>query len=1003
MSLSRQFMSPPKGYGIVPFYWWIGEPLTRERIAWQLDRLAGHAITGLQINYAHSSGGGRTYGLTYPSEPPIFSEAWWDLVGWLIEQGRERNFSVSLSDYTLSGVGQGEYADRILEAHPEVRGAVLEWDGAAVRIEPRPYSLDPMHPLTGKLVCEYFFGEFEKHFPGEMGKGVNFFFSDELDFGLRGNLWTGDFAEEFEKRKGYDIRPRLPLLFEVRGNDTVKIRLDYKDVLVQLEEERYFKPVYDWHEQRGMIFGCDHGGRGRDVTEFGDYFRTQKYNQGPGCDQPGLNSDIIKNKVASSIAHLYERPRVWLEGFHSSGWGTSSGDLTGAIARNYAMGQNLLSLHGLYYSTYGGWWEWAPPCNCFRMPYWEDAAVLTQAVERLSFLLSRGTHVCDAAVVYPVADVEAGLNGDRAVKTAFAAMESLYVRGIDADFIDFESIQRGVCAEGRLTVGGEAYRIILIPAMEAVRYGMLEKLLEFKEAGGRIIALDVLPRYSDRAGGNDPLLNDLVSRLFEGKAYSREELLENLRSWFGTPDFSCSPEAGEVYINHRRAGEQDFYMIYGLPRGTECFFRARGTVSLWNPYDGKRYRLGRVREVSGGTAVSLPLTEHEIQLISFDPGNEPPDGDFIYTGAALAEFPLPDLWDFTLRPCLDNRFGDFRQPPSDELIGAELRLCAYAENSSGELPPAEAYTRQVRFGYGPYFQKAGPFASGEAYDAAIEAALRGDLSSFTDYEFSLRYGVWNDPGKQGYHGLKKLVSDEFLTIGEKHETWTATEYKPFAEGDGAVFTSIVRCPHPCRAEILTGDKKPDTLFIDGKPISPGEGILSLDAGPHRLTAGYRSCGRAYLVLVEPDAGESPPLPLSMRWNNLPGMLPFVGASPLAGSYGFYRFQSPPGLTGMEIPCGDELRLWADGGEAAVEKLGGGIWRVRFEGENFKAESREIVIRVGPGRNRPGGAAIDERIPFTCRTGKMAAVDWSTLDGLSAYSGGADYHTRIDLPDPLPAG
>lgn len=64
-----------------------------------------------------------------------------------------------------------------------------------------------------------------------------------------------------------------------------------------------------------MLYGCDHGWRGLRVDEFGDYFRTQKWNQGPGCDQPMLQHNLIKNKVAASIAHLYERPRVWLEGF----------------------------------------------------------------------------------------------------------------------------------------------------------------------------------------------------------------------------------------------------------------------------------------------------------------------------------------------------------------------------------------------------------------------------------------------------------------------------------------------------------------------------------------------------------------------------------------------------------------------------------------------------------------------------------------------------------------
>ncbi|MCX6834555.1 MAG: glycosyl hydrolase, partial [candidate division Zixibacteria bacterium] len=137
-----------------------------------------------------------------------------------------------------------------------------------------------------------------------------------MEFRVSGNLWTARFAEEFRNRKGYDIVPELPALFADCGPRTPKVRLDYRDVLVSLTEEGFFKPVFDWHQGRGMIYGCDHGGRGRNVVEFGDYFRTQRWNQGPGCDQPGLGRDLIKNKVASSIAHLYQRPRVWLEGYY---------------------------------------------------------------------------------------------------------------------------------------------------------------------------------------------------------------------------------------------------------------------------------------------------------------------------------------------------------------------------------------------------------------------------------------------------------------------------------------------------------------------------------------------------------------------------------------------------------------------------------------------------------------------------------------------------------------
>ena len=44
------FQSPPPGYGEVAFFWWLGDPLTKERLTWHLDQLAGKGISGLQLN-----------------------------------------------------------------------------------------------------------------------------------------------------------------------------------------------------------------------------------------------------------------------------------------------------------------------------------------------------------------------------------------------------------------------------------------------------------------------------------------------------------------------------------------------------------------------------------------------------------------------------------------------------------------------------------------------------------------------------------------------------------------------------------------------------------------------------------------------------------------------------------------------------------------------------------------------------------------------------------------
>ena len=140
---------------------------------------------------------------------------------------------------------------------------------------------------------------------------------------------------------------------------------------------------------------------------------------------------------------MYERPRTWLEGFYSSGWQTSSADVADAVFRNFATGQNLLSLHGLYYSMHGSMWEWAPPCNHYHMPYWSEMGELLGCTQRLSWLLTRGKHRCDVAIVYPVAAVEADPErGKRSVRCAFETGEYLYAHAVDFDFIDFKSVER---------------------------------------------------------------------------------------------------------------------------------------------------------------------------------------------------------------------------------------------------------------------------------------------------------------------------------------------------------------------------------------------------------------------------------------------------------------------------------------------------------------------------------------------------------------------------------
>ena len=965
------FQKPPPGFGTVPFFWWLGDPLSKKRLNWELAQMADMGVSGYQINYAHSDQGGRSYGLTYPSEPPLFSPEWWELSGWFLQQVKQQGAGISLSDYTL-GIGQGHCMDAMLREHPDICGQQLRWvtndspAGAlvvtnlggrqmAVCVEEVKQSIDPMNPLSGPEYAKRFFGRFEDHFSSESGKGLNFFFSDELGFGVTGNLWTRQFAQEFRRRKGYDIMPDLPALFTDIGPRTPKIRLDYSDVKVALTEAGFFKPVFDWHQQRGMTMGCDHGGRGRNVVEFGDYFRTQRWNQGPGSDQPGLGKDLIKAKVASSIAHLYQRPRVWLEGYYGSGWGTTSAGFVDATFTDFVMGYNLLGIHGMYYSTHGGWWEWAPPDNTFRMPYWKHLRGFMECVQRLSFLLSQGHHRCDVAILYPVAPMEAGMDGAEAVNTAFNAGKQLYANAIDFDFMDFESLARASVTGNELHVSGEIYRALILPAMKAVRHSTLQKALEFHRAGGIVIALDALPEASDRIGRNDPEVAAMVKELFPNGP--TQDLFSNLPE----RDFE-----GSGYVQHRKIGPRDIYTIYNAPQNAECSFRSTGRVEIWDPWTGTTRPLDITSQTTGRTTLRLPLTEKEIQVIVFSPGqseraNALPEKSFNVIN-------LAGCWEFELQPTSDNRFGDFHWPPTPEMVGAEARQLWYCEGDTTNGP-----WRKVTCSFGPQF------VSCKTMPTNAEVQPPGG----EPYEFSWRWGMQNDPGHQGYHGLKEQMHDEFLAIGKPELAQTGTHYT--ANNSESYFWTTINAPHDMMATALTGTMKPTKVWLNGEPLTTD--ILALKAGANPLLLSYSKPGTTYFTATTGEISPALPGALASRWWHSAAVLPFDTRPNEKTPAGWYRFVSPPGLRAMTLPeVHGRVQAWADG-----QPLTGNN---KFTLSHPSAKPVTVLLRIEQERGFYGGAALPEPIKLDCGRGEIALGDWSKIDGLLCYSGGAWYRKTV---------
>ena len=1064
------FINPPKGYGEVPFYWWQGDTLTKERISWQLDQLQDKCISSLQINYSHLDSGGLTYGLSRPSKPALFTPEWWKLFKWFAKESQKRGMTISVSDYTL-GVGQGFSMDEALKEIPEMNGSILrdsvrtvkgrcKWKlpsgflnvtatetntgGSAkqnTRINLLPYvkdgiltydfgkktcqvnciyeekvipSYNPMYPESGEAYIHHFFDRFEEALPPENKKALDFFFSDELNFRLSGNIWDSRFAEEFKKRKEYDLLPYLDGLFNDIGDITPKIRLDYNDVTVSLSEENFFIPVFEWHEKRGLTYGCDHGGRGRDVVEFGDYFRTQRWNQGPGSDQPRVSKDIIKAKVAASIAHLYNRPRVWLEGFHSSGWGTSSADVTEAILANFVAGYNLLSFHGFYYSTMGGWWEWAPPDNHFRMPYWSQIEPLMKCTERLSYILSQGNHVCDVAIIYPTEPVVAGIDGGNSVNTAFKTGELIYNKAIDFDFIDYESIARAKAKYGELQVSGEKYKVIIVPSMKAIRFSTLQKLKEFQEAGGLIINIGEKPVATEKNGLNDAEVEKLVASIFSGKntiqCKNAKEVLEKLPGSY-SPNFKVLSDLEErPYVMHRSIGKRNIYALYNFPKNTKCFFNSKGSAQLWNPWNGEILSLDHLaKETNEGTEITLPLSETEIQLIVFDPDEKNQFKEIVLNEPVNCDT-LDDNWKFELKPSLDNQWGDFELPASNKLMGAQVRQLHFKENgkyNGGKITPDDSWSF-ITYGYGTHFLKLGPLPNLPKEKDLLKMIPEKTSNPIVwnnkkyiwePYKFSWQKGVEGDYGHQGHHGLKGKMYDNFIRLGALSEYKYSLKRVPEEEGSFYILYTEVVAPNDGTFELLTGEEKPAFLFINGNKTNCISNTVQLKKGINPVLMVYKRACETYLVFRKPDVPRPEKQPVCMCWDGDNGVLPFDCSAVTQAKSGLYEFQSVPGLKSLSVAAYGNVSCWINGTEYTPDITGkkpDGLNSYSIKIKKTKAESSEVVLKIDYLPGYADGAALPQYIKQTCDEGSIKLGDWSEIDGLRAYSGGSWYRKTINI-------
>jgi|GEM_PF-436142 len=746
---------PPREFSPVPIWWWSGDEVTEERLKWQMEKMIeGGIYNAMIMNVAPSA---PMYGKDIDN-PEFMNERWWELFEfacktagdmgmyiWFYDQigFSGANFQAQLVKMNTGFAGQKleskvVYVDKAGEVRCPNEGIllaafsqklddngkdiadykVLAIHENTVYVDTGKQKVRMVYHITAGFdyfsveacaaLLDCIHGEFDRHSRQWYGKVIVGSFQDELP---PMPLWGTAFEEEFKIKKGYDILPVLLYLWEGEGVLAERTRRDYQDVRAKLAEQSFFIPFYEWHRDRGLSCGIDQGGlaRGGHVADsvfyYADYINTQRWYDIPG-------SDLMGNaKIHSSIANIYGRKRVWLEAFHSTGWGGSLEETFDWLLPWYRAGANLYNPHAFYYSTKGGFWEWAPPSTCWRQPYWKHYKQFADATSRMSYLLSGGSHVCNIALLYPTTAAQsfytldyervgmAGISEEvRQIQNVYEDMigvTNMYGNphigvfddcGRDYDIISEFMLSEEAIIDNKIIVGDLEFEMLVLPNCTTVTIEAAKALVKFVNQGGQLAAVRAIPHAVDADG--EAVFLELKQLFDSGKA-----TLVNNAEEFRPILIDMQPSAAESPVGtiHRRKGSQNILFVPAAKlMGCEDYnvnpFQEGDPVYNFN-YDNYNHNMEITLFHTDADIYQVNLITGETEAAIFEKQGSDMKVKLLFREAPAAillwdesweklgisnqekEYEsmktLGDIWDYKLDLTMDNKYGDFTKPDFD--------------------------------------------------------------------------------------------------------------------------------------------------------------------------------------------------------------------------------------------------------------------------------------------------------------------------------------------------
>lgn len=516
--------------------------------------------------------------------------------------------------------------------------------------------MDYLDPAADQLFVHWTFDAYKQAVGDEFGKTVFGFRGDEAAFGF--NPWTPNFLDEFQRRKGYDLRPYLPAISRIligRGGRRAaaapvvldadhRAFADYCDVWSDLFGENFFGAEGRWCAQNGveMQTHIEH----EEMLPMmaiadGDFFKCMRGLAIPGIDViwHQMWHDVVADfpKLASSATHLNGHPQAMSESFAAMnglfatpdlsevGWILNHQITLGINHFEYMSMRASTGIKGVPYTLPPGSPQ-PPPIQPGRgvapagYRYLDDPSfpALALYVNRVTYVLSQGKPGAEIGVYIPSSSF---WFGDVAANRSFLAVtHALLEHQRDLDFVDEDALAASLELRGGEFVNrsGQAYRAIVVPRVTVISRAALDRLQAFARAGGVVVFVGPPPPLAtgrNFLGAGSP--GDLSWAVNEPSGEVTPAVLAALPR----PEVALSAEAPGLKYVHRRLKDGDAYFFFNegdgpidLKADVETLAGA-DQAQDWDARTGRIEPLDQTVFADGRASIPLRLQSWETKLV----------------------------------------------------------------------------------------------------------------------------------------------------------------------------------------------------------------------------------------------------------------------------------------------------------------------------------------------------------------------------------------------------